>query len=312
VTASEYDSNCPLVICPSNDECQSPKYLSAFEKLNIDYIAMLDNDQYYVVITGDLIVYMYSVNDLAQTLFQYTLTKKSQIELFSLRTYHSNIIIFMFYNQFIFLQIKVDRTENLFQIQSEQILSIPNREVEYSLEFTPNKQFLILKQSLNLEKNPYLNDLRIFICDNHLKISPITEPITYIKSKLATSGKIIGFTTYVALNTRSELWIAHQGLILHVRLPSYIAELDMRSDYHCWMRHSLALYGKTTEKYSLSITITSLVVRSSDDSCLVSGADDGSIVIWHLTDKCSHDVLESIHLDEVENHISIYSKKISL
>jgi WD40 repeat protein len=65
------------------------------------------------------------------------------------------------------------------------------------------------------------------------------------------------------------------------------------------MRHSLALYGKTTEKSSLSITITSLAVQSSNDSCLVSGGDDGSIIIWHLTDKCSHDVLESIHMEKV-------------
>jgi hypothetical protein len=293
-----------LVICPSNDECQTPQFLHSFEKIKIGYIAMIDNDQYYIVITGDLIVHSYSINDLTQSLFQYDLTKKSQSNLFSFQTYHSNIIIFMFKNQFIFLQIKFNRTENLFNIQSEQILSIPNRELEYSLEFTPNKSFLLLKQSLNLENNPQLNDLRIFICDNHFKISPINEPITYMKSKLAASGKVIGFTTYVPLYTRPELWLAHQGLILHVRLPSNIAELDIRSDYHCWMRHSLALYQQTTEKSNLSITITSLAVQSPNDSCLASGGDDGSIILWHLTDKCTHDVLESIHMDEVENNIS--------
>jgi len=270
--------------------------------MNINYIAMLDNDQFYVIITGDLIVYSYSINDLTQSLFQYNLTKKSQSKLFSFKTYHSNIIIFMFINQFLFLQIKFDRIENLFNIQSEQIFSIPNRDLEYSLEFTPNQRFLILKQSLNIENNPNLNDLRIFICDNQFKITPIKEPITYIKSKLAASGKIIGFTTYVPLNTRSELWLAHQGLILHVRLPYNIAELDVRSDYHCWMRHSLALYQQTTEKSSLSITITSLATQPND-SCLATGADDGTIVLWHLTDKYKHDILESIHTDEVENNI---------
>jgi WD40 repeat protein len=263
---------------------------------------MLDNDQYYVVITGDLIVYSYSINDLTQSLFQYNLTKKSKTKLFSFQTYHSNIIIFMFMNQFLFLQIKFDRIENLFNIQLEQIFSIPNRELEYSLQFTPNQRFLILKQSLNIENNLDINDFRIFICDNQFKISPIKEPITYIKSKLAASGKIIGFTTYVPLNTRSELWLAHQGLILHVRLPSNIAELDIRSDYHCWMRHSLALYNQTTEKSSLSITITSLAIQPND-SCLASGADDGTIILWHLTDKYTHDILESIHTDEVENNI---------
>ncbi len=294
--------NCPLVICPSNDESPTPKFLHTFDKMNIHYISMLDNDQYYVVITGDLIVYSYSINDLTQSLFQYNLTKKSKTKLFSFQTYHSNIIIFMFMNQFLFLQIKFDRIENLFNIQLEQIFSIPNRELEYSLQFTPNQRFLILKQSLNIENNLDINDFRIFICDNQFKISPIKEPITYIKSKLAASGKIIGFTTYVPLNTRSELWLAHQGLILHVRLPSNIAELDIRSDYHCWMRHSLALYNQTTEKSSLSITITSLAIQPND-SCLASGADDGTIILWHLTDKYTHDILESIHTDEVENNI---------
>jgi WD40 repeat protein len=285
------------MINPSNDECSTPQYLQSFEKININYIAMLDNDQYYII---------NSINDLTQSLFQYNLTKKSQkTSLFSFQIYHSNIIIFMFLNQFIFLQIKFDGIENLFLIQSEQIISIPNRDMKYSIEFIPNKRFLILKQSLNLENNPNLNDLRIFSCDNNFKISQINEPITYIKSKLAASGKIIGFPTYVPLYTRSELWLAHQGLILHVRLPSIVAELDILSDYHCWLRHSLALYNQTTEKTSLSITITSLAVQPSNDSCLASGADDGSIILWHLTDKCTNNVLESIHTDEVEKYIYI-------
>lgn len=288
-----------MVICPSNERDSNPQYLQSFEKMNIDYIGMLDNDQYYVVITRDLMVSIYSINDLVQSLFQYNLTQKSQSKLFNFQIYHPNIIIFMFKNAFLVLKVKFDGMEELFQIQSEQILSIINREVDYSLEFTPNQRFLILKQSLNQEDNPDLYDLRIFICDDHFKISPINEPITYIKSKLAATGKIIGFTTYIPFNNRSELWLAHQGLILHVRLPSHLAELDIRSDYHCWLRHSLALYGQTTEKTSLSIIITSLAVQSSNDSCLVSGGDDGSIIIWHLTDKCSHEVLESIHMEKV-------------
>lgn len=266
---------------------------------------MLDNDQYYVLITSDLIVNIYSRNNLDQLLFQYSLKNKSEKKLLSFQTYHSNIIIFMFNDQFIYLKIKFNNIENLFNIQVEQILSIPNRDVEYSIEFTPNKQFLILKQSLNLESNSDLCDLRIFICDNQYKISSINQPITYIKSKISTTGKLIGFTTYECLHTRPELYLAHQGLILHVRFPSNIAELDIRSDYHCWMRHSLALYGQTTEKSSLSVTITSLAIEPTNDSCLASGADDGSIILWHLTNKLTHEIIESIHLDQVKE-----SKKI--
>jgi WD40 repeat protein len=279
---------------------QTPQLLHSFDKMNIEYLAMLDNDEYYVMITGDKMVHCYSRNNLTQLLFQYNLKIKSKSKLFSLQTYHSNIIIFMFMNQFLFLQIKFDDGENLFKIQSEQILSIPNREVEYSLQFTPNKCFLILEQSLNLENNPELNDYHIFTCDNQFKISPIKEPITYIKSKLAASGKVTGFRTYIPSNTRSELWLAHQGTILHVRLPSNLAEPDIRSDYHCWLRHSLALYQQTTEKSGLSIAITSLALQSPNDSQIASGGDDGSIIIWHLTDKCTHDVLESTHTDEVK------------
>ncbi len=261
---------------------------------------MLDNDQYYMIITGDQIVYSYSINNLTESLFHYDLKTKSKSKLFSFQTHHSNIIIFLFMDQFIFLKLKFSNIENKFQIQSEQILSIPNRELEYSLQFTPNKCFLILQQSLNLENNPDLNDFRIFTCNENFKITPIKEPITYVKSKLSSSGKITGFMTYTPLHTRSELLLAHQGTVLRVRLPSNLAELDIRSDYHCWLRHSLALYGQTTEKYSLSIIITSLAVQSSNDSCIASGADDGSIVIWHLIDKYTHNVLDSIHTDQVE------------
>jgi WD40 repeat protein len=299
IIACEYDSACPLVICPSNQQEPMPRYLQSFEKINIDYIGMLDNDQFYVIITQDQLVSIYSVDDPDQSLFQYNLTRKSQSKLFDFQINRSNIIIFMFKNAFLVLKVKFDRMENTFQIQSEQNLSIPNRDADYSLEFTPNQRFLILKQSLNQENNPDLYDLRIFTCNEQFQISPTKEPITHIKSKMAASGKIIGFTTYVPYNNRSELWIAHQGLILHVRLPSHLAELDIRSNYHSWLRHSLALYAKTAEKTSLSIAITSLAVQSSNDSCLVSGADDGSIIIWHLTDKCSHEVLESIHMEKV-------------
>ena len=296
--------NCPLVICTSDTSSRTIELLHSFNKLNIEYIAMLDNDQYYMIITVDQIMYSYSINNLTESLFQYDFkTKSKKSKLFSFQTYDSNIIIFMFKNQFIFLQLKFYNIENKFQIQSEQILSIPNRDAEYSLQFTPNRRFLILKQSLNLENNPSLNDFRIFTCNDHFQISPIKEPITYIKSKLSASGKIIGFMTYTPLHTRSELLLAHQGTILRVRLPSNLAELDVRSDYHCWLRHSLALYGQTTEKSSLSITITSLAVQSSNDSCIASGADDGSIVIWHLTAKYTHDVLDSIHIDEVEKDL---------
>ena len=286
-----------MVFFPSDNQ---PEFLHSFDQMKIEHIAMLDNDQYYVIITIDLIVHIYSIHNLTQSLFQYNLQKKFEKDFFSLRTYHSNIIIFMFINRFIFLQVTFDSIEKKFQIRSEQILSIPNRELEYSLEFTPNKQFLILKQSLNLKNNIYLNDFRLFTCDNQFKISSIKDPITYIKSKMTNTGKTIGFMTYVPSQTQSKLWLAHQGTILHVKLPSNIAELDVRADYHSWMRHSLALYAQTTEKSSLSITITSLAVQSLNDSCLVSGGDDGSIVVWYLTDKYSCHVLEPIHMDEVE------------
>lgn len=268
--------------------------------MNIDYISMLDNDRYYVLITSDLIVNIYSINNLTQGLFQYDLNKKSEKNLFSFQTYHSNIIIFMFYDQFIFLKIKFSNVENLFNIQSEQILSVINRDIEYTIEFTPDKKYLILKHSLNLENDSYLYDLRIFICDNQYKITSFDQPITYTKSKIPTGNKIVGFRTYEPLHTRSELYIAYQGLILHVHLPSNVAELDIRSDYHCWMRHSLALYNQTTEKSNLSTIITSLAIDSSNDSCLASGSDDGSIILWYLIDKYIHEVLESPHIDQVK------------
>ena len=260
---------------------------------------MFDNDQYYVIITNEQVVYIYSINNLNNSLFQYNLKTKSQRNLFSFQTYHSSIIIFMFMDQFIVLRLKFYDIDNIFKIQSEQIFSIPNREIAYSLQFITNKHFLILKQSLNIENNPYLYELRIFNCDNHLKISPIKEPITYIKSKIALNGKIVGFRTCASSNTRSELWLAHQGTILRARLPSNLAELDIRSDYHSWMRHSLAMYQKTAEKSTLSIQITSLAVQTSNDLCIASGGDDGSIIIWNMTNKFIHDVLEPIHMDEV-------------
>ncbi|CAF0739662.1 unnamed protein product [Rotaria sp. Silwood1] len=299
ITACEYDLNCPLSISFSNNQSSTPQLLHAFENMNIEYITMLNNEQYYVIITGEYMVYIYSIDNLNQIVFQYDLKIKSQSNLFSLQTYHSDIIIFMFMNQFIILQIKFYDIENVFKIQSEQIFPISIRDVQYSLEFTPNNHFLILKQSLNLSNYPDLNDFRIFTCNNQFKISPIQEPITYIKSKLSASGKIIGFMTYASSFTRSLLWLAYQGTILYVRLPSNLAELDIRSDYHCWMRHSLAMYEKTTEKCSLSINITSLAVQSPNDLCIASGGDDGSIVIWHLTNKYSHEVLESIHMDKI-------------
>ncbi|CAF3973360.1 unnamed protein product [Rotaria sp. Silwood2] len=299
ITACEYDLNCPLVISFSNNQFSPPQLLHAFDNMNVEYITMFNDDQYYVIITGEYMVNIYSINNLNQSVFQYNLKIKSQSNLFSLKTYHSNIIIFMFMNQFIILQIKFYDIENIFKIQSEEIFPTSIRNIQYSLEFTPNNRFLILKQSLNLENNPDLNDFRIFTCDNKFTISPIKEPITYIKSKLAASGKITGFTTYAFSYARSVLWLAYQGTILYVRLPSNLAELDIRSDYHCWMRHTLAMYEKTTEKSSLSINITSLAVQSPNDSCIASGGDDGSIVIWYLTDKYSHNVLELIHMDTI-------------
>ncbi|CAM4909126.1 unnamed protein product [Rotaria socialis] len=299
ISACEYDLNCPLVMQSSNNRTLTSELLYSFKNMNIEHITMLNNGQYYVVVNSEYIVYIYSLHNLDRSIFEYNLKIKSQSKFFSFQTYDSNIIIFMFINQFIVLQLKFYDIENIFRVQWEQILSIPIRDAEYSLEFTPTKRFLILKQSLNLENDPNLHDFRIFSCDNQFKISPFTEPITYIKSKIVSKGKITAFMSCVSLYTRPVLWLAYQGTILHVRLPSHLAELEIRSDYHSWMRHSLAIYGKTTEKSSLSITITSLAVKLPNDSCVASGATDGSIILWHLADKCAHDVLDSIHMDQI-------------
>lgn len=292
---------CPLVISPLNNQTHSPQLLHSFEQMNIQHIAMLNNDQYYVLLTGDGIIHIYSIQSYTQSLFQYNLKPKSQTKLFSLQTYDANIIICMFIDRFLVLQVKFYNLENKFKTHSEQICTIPNRDIEYSLELTPNKRFLILKQSLKIEDDPYMNDLRIFTCDNEFKISPNAQPITYIKSKLSASGKINSFVNYIALNNRPELRVPYQGSVLRVQLPSNIAELDVCSDYHCWMRHSLAVYQKTTQKSTLSITITCLAVQSPNDSHIASGANDGSIVVWYLANKYFHEVLESIHHDEVIN-----------
>ena len=290
----------PLVMFPSNKSSHTIQSLQSLSKLQIEFLALFDNDQYYIILTGERIIYSYSVHNLNELLFEYDLKTKSTSKCFSVKTYHSNIIIFMFINAFIFLQIKYDNIETKFHIQLEQIISIPNRNCKYSLAFTPNKRFLILEQSLNLFNYPYLNDFRIFTCDEQFKITRIKDSITYIKSKISKSGQITAFMTYISSSTKSELWVAYQGTILHVRLPSILAELNVRSDLHSWMRHSLALYNQTAEKYSLSINITSLAIQSPNDTCLASGADDGSIVVWHLTNT-TYDVLESIHNDEVNN-----------
>lgn len=299
VIACEYDAKCPLILSSSNDQSLLPQYLHSFEQINIESIALLDNEQYYVVLTDDLLVLIYPIHDLSQKLFEHNLANKSTSKFSAFQTYPQNMLIFMFFNQWIFWKLQFNRLENLFVIQSEQSFSLPPREAKYSIELLPSQQFFILQQSLELKNDPTLNDLRIYHCDKNFHISAIQEPINYVKSKLAAAGKIIGFRTYTPLHTRSELFLAHQGLILHVRLPASTAELIIRSDYHCWLRHSLALYQQTTEKSSLSIAITSLAVHPTDDSCVVSGADDGSIIVWSLTGKCNHEILESMHTDEV-------------
>ncbi|UJR33443.1 hypothetical protein I4U23_020888 [Adineta vaga] len=299
IVTREYDSPYPLVMCPSNKSFHTVQSLESLNKLNIEFIALLDNDQYYIILTSDKLVYSYSVHNLNELLFEYDLKTKSTLKCFSLKTYHSNLIIFMFMDVFIVLQLKYDNIETKFHVQSEQILSIPNRNVEYSLKFIPNKKFLILEQSLNLTSNESLSDLRVFTCNEQMKISPINESITYMKSKISKSGKIIAFMTYIPAFTGSELWIAYEGNILHARLPSTLAELDVRSDFHSWMRHSLALYNQTAEKYSLSIDVTSLAIQSPNDSCLASGADDGSIILWFFTNNPTYEVLESIHNEEI-------------
>ena len=282
------------------DDLSGPLQLHHPEILNVESIGMLDNDQYYLVITADQMVHIYSISNLTQSLFQYNLQMKCALHLFSFQTFPSNVIIFMFLIQFIVLKIQFDSLENRFKIQSEQSITLPKRDLEYSLHWTANKRFLILEQSLNLEDDPDLKDLRLFICDDQLKISAIAEPVTHIKSKMSRQGKVTGFRSFVSVDTRSMLWVAHQGNILQVHLPSYVAELVARPDYHCWMRHALALYQQTTEKSSLSLVITTLAVQSTDDSLVASGGDDGSIIVWSFAKALQHTILEFIHTDQVE------------
>ena len=246
---------------------------------------------------------IYAMQDLRQSLFQMNLSEMAQTNLFDFRTYPSNMMILMFKNQFVCLRMNLNRVENRFELLEKQILPVPQREKNYSLEYTPDKRFLILKQSLNLETNPDLFDLRLYTCDHLLTLTPIKEPITYVKSKLITGGKINAFLAYTSCSTRSELFVAHQGFILRVRLPSTVAELDIRSNHHSWMRHSLTLYNQTTDKGSLSISVTSLAIHPSNDSYLVSGGDDGSIVLWYLVVECKKEVFESVHTDQVRRFI---------
>jgi hypothetical protein len=278
---------------------QLPELLTQFEALNIEYIAMFKNDQYYVVITSDQYIRIYSVVDLTRCHLQHAIEQLTSATAFGLFTCHSSLIIVMCYDQILCLDVHYQGDEDLFHIQNMQTVSIPNREDLYVLQWICNERFLIIEQRIPTGDDPYLNDLRVFICDQNRKLSKISEPIAFIKSRMSRTGKVIGFRAYTFLPEKSNLWIASQGNILHLRLPSYIAELDTRSDYHCWMRHALALYQRTTEKLSLSIIITRLVVRKNGDSCLVSGGSDGSIVLWFMTQTPTHTILESIHSDEV-------------
>ena len=268
--------------------------------MNVAHTTFLDNDQYYLTITDDGQVRIYSMKDLSQSLFQYHLKSDADAELFAVQTHWSNVILFLFMDQFVYLEVKFDSAENRFKLHSEQSLSIPNREVEYALQFSPDQRFLILEQALDSEIDPELNDYRIFTYEKS-KIVPTNRCISHTKSKMSKDKKITGFRTYTWVQKQSAIWLAHQGNILQVHLPSPVAELPAKADYHCWMRHALASYQQTAEKSSLSVTITSLAVQSKDESCVASGADDGSIVIWHLTDTHTHAVLESIHIDEVRN-----------
>lgn len=299
VAACEHDATHPLVMRPTNKASHTIQSLRNLTNLTIDFITLLDNDQYYVLTTRERLVYIYSVHNLNELLFEYDLNKKSTTRLFAVQTCPSNLILFLYMNQFIALQVKYDSLETRFHLQSEQILAVPSRDVEYSLQMTPNQRFLILQQSLKREDNLALCDLRLYPCSEQFKISVIKEPIAYIKSKFSKNGKVTGFMTYVPSHKRSEIWVAHQGSILHVNLPSTVAEQEVRSNFHSWMRHSLALYSKTTEKYSLSITISSLAVQAPRDAYLASGADDGSIVVWTLGENCSKNVLDSVHADQV-------------
>lgn len=224
------------------------------------------------------------------------------MNLFAFRTYPSNVMILMFKNQFVCLRMDLNRVENRFEMLSKQVISIPVREKDYSMEFTPNQRFLILQQSLNLESNSDLCDLRVYNCDNLFKLTPIKEPIAFVKSKVISGGKITAFMTYTSCYTRPELYVAYQGFILRVRLPSTTAELDIISNHHSWMRHSLTLYNQTTDKSSLSISVTSLAIQPSNDSILVSGGDDGTIVIWNLKTPGFKDVLESLHTEQVKTN----------
>ena len=270
------------------------------ETMNIAHTAFLDNDQYYLTVADDGQVRIYSMKDLTQALFQYHLKSDSDSQLFAVQTHWSNVILFLFMDQFVHLAVKVDGAEYRFVVQSEQRLSIPDRAVEYVLQFSPDKRFLILEQTLDSDIDPSLHDYRIFTYENS-KIVSTKQCVSYTTSKMSKDKKITGFRTYAWVQQQSTIWLAHRGNILRVHLPSPVAELCVSANYHCWMRHALASYQQSAEKSSLGVTITSLAVRSQDESCVASGGDDGSIVIWHLTQTHTHAVLQSIHIDKVRS-----------
>lgn len=301
MAACEYDDKCPLTFSMLMNQIDPPQILQPFEKFNVEHIGLFDHDRYFVIVKAEKQIEIFAVENLSQSLFQFDFKTKSSSKFIGLETSHPDILVLMFAGQLTFLVLKFHNLNNRFEILSEQTFVMPIREHSFSIRWTPKRKFLIVEQSLNLEDDAYLNDLRIFICDQPMKISGPSTPICYTKSKMARgSGKIIGFYEYVASFTRSILWIAHQGNILHVVLPSTNAELEIRPDYHSWMRHALALYQKTTEKSSLAILITSLAIQTRDDSILASGGNDGSIVLWSMmNNQYSHTVLESIHNDEV-------------
>lgn len=301
MVACEYDGRCPLAFSMLMNQIDPPQILHPFEKFNVEHVALFDHDRYFVIVKAEKQIEIFAVENLSQSLFQFDFKTKSSSNFIGLETSHPDVLVLMFLGQLTFLLLKFHNLNNRFEILSEQTFAMPIREHPFSIRWTPKRKFLIVEQSLDLEDDAFLNDLRIFTCDQQMKISGPSTPICYTKSKMSRGGgKIIGFYSYVASFTRPILWITHQGNILNVVLPSTNAELEVRPDYHSWMRHALALYQKTTEKSSLAILITSLAIQTRDDSLLASGGNDGSIVIWSMmNNQFSHTVLESIHNDKV-------------
>lgn len=307
---SEFDEKSPLVLEINENQTNPVKIHRPLESMNVEFAATIENEQFYLIVTKDRILKIYSANQFSQLFFEYDLSTKIS-SCYSMLVYEPGFILLLEPQRFLLLNIVFHPLNSSFALQSEHIVKIPQRIHRYSLEMTKNRKFLILSQNLQInEDETDLSDIRLYTLDKMFNISPAPETIEYIQAKTSRRAKMTGFRCYLTLENGSLLWVAHQGNILQARLPSKSAELQTRPDYHCWTRHALALYQKTTQKQNLTVTITSLAVKSDDETCAASGASDGSIILWFFINPYTHVVLDSIHSDEVQ--IEMKQEKLSV